>query len=119
MSHIIDLYKFTREIDRYTKENDQFPKTGDFIQLYAKKWHNGNRRYTTEISDTAQSSEYSLVRVEHGYYYLTLRGYNIVKGKPFFRPGLISLLINELNHPLALFMSLLALIVSFLVAVYK
>lgn len=119
MSYITDLYRFTREIDKFTKKNGQFPKTTEFIQFYARKWHNDNRRYSTEISSLAQSDKYNLVRNEHGYFYLTLKGYNIIKGKLFVRPGLILLMINELKQVLAVFISLLALVVSLIVAIYK
>ena len=119
MSYLTDLYKFTREIKKQTQKGQELPKVREFNVHFANKFLDGNKRYTDEISKTAQSDKYDLIKIDHEYYNLTLRGYNIVKGIPFFRPGFIFLVLNELKNGLTLFIALAALIVSILVAIYK
>lgn len=119
MSYLTDLYEFTREIKNQTQRNNELPKVGEFNVYFANKYLGKNKRYADEISKAAQSDKYNLIKVEYGYYQLTLRGYNIVKGIPFLRPGFIFLVLNELKNGLTLFIALVALIVSILVAIYK
>src|SRR5574337_445695 len=91
MSYLTDLYKFTREIKKQTQKGQELPKVREFNVHFANKFLDGNKRYTDEISKAAQSDKYDLIKIDHEYYNLTLRGYNIVKGIPFFRPGFIFL----------------------------
>ena len=112
MSSLMDVCKFTREISRQANKTGDLPKPEEFNVAYAEKYLKKNRRYAAEISTAAQSEKYSLISIQHGYYNLTLNGYNIIKGIPFVRPGLILFAVNELNTPVTWIISLLALGVS-------
>lgn len=121
MSYISDMYKFTREIDRYIKEKSELPKVGELNTIFSDKYLKGNRRRMEKVATSAMSGEYGLVSIEgRGHFYsLGLKGYDIVKGIPYFRPWLVLLFISELNTYITVFLSLSALIVSLLVAIYK
>lgn len=112
MSYVIDMYKFTREINRHMKNNKELPEVASFNQQYAKKYLNRNMRYVHEIVEMSKNERYDLFYVNGSYYHLTLRGHNIVKGVKFFRPGLILMVIKEINPIIATLISILALIVS-------
>ncbi len=121
MSYISDMYRFTREIDRYMKMNDSLPKIKDFDISFADTYLKGNHRRLKKIATTAMSSKYELITIEKysDYYSLGLKGYDLVKGVTYFRPWLILLYINELKTALTVILSLCALIISLLVAVFK
>lgn len=114
----MDVYKFTREINRQSIKTGELPKVNEFNVAYAEKHLKKNRRYSAEIASAAQSDKYNFIKIsDREYYSLTLSGYSIIKGIPFVRPGLILFAVNELNTPVTWAISLVALGVSILALV--
>lgn len=120
MSNITDLYIFTKELDKYSKLNDTLPQASEFHKFIADVRFKGNRRLAEKLANMAASDKYRLISLDRGgYYSLDVRGYNLIKGALFFRPGLVFFFINECSNPLAIIISTAALLVAILTAVYK